>query len=803
MQRVLGNLFIFFTSSVMTLTNLGCMINASITNQSSQALQLELLNSPTVATSWSSLHPNFELLINEPSGLPLVTNEKVLVEIIQDPTGQAQLYGTTQIDVVNGRADLSQFAIDLPGVQYVLRFSILGQSLETDPFDIISAAVTVEPFFPINGANFMDYVPQAPDKRVHEHEDRNDFASSIYMHGGEIRKIILPDFAECDDLILEEALGLFHWQCNDEGDKTFFYSRRFKEGKGLRDALNSNSFKQNNIVIKKGSVTVAESALATWWTNPVTPLTLNSGGADSLLSLNSSGTIYTVSSSGQSRGIQFTASKVALVTLGANTIISNTPTLASIDCESAMPGTDNICFISGAADSGWLEVKVNQTNPVRTISIGTGQSFGTIYPHWRIHNSTITSTNTAVAAAGLYIGSTLSTITDSTILSDGFFAIRQQDGDYSRYDNNKVSSKNGYGLYSNMAENLNISRTHVFNCGEDGVSLFGFFSSVIDSVFSNNSKNGIDITSSYQIGLFNNITNNNSENGINLIGVDSDLISGNISFGNQNGLYRGSHGTSPGGIRNNIFSHNSLNGLHFDSTSKVEISNNLIQFQSGNAINISGTSTDLTWTDQLILFGNSTNCVETSSGANPGLIGTTCANQGSSTATLTTGTDTSDYLTGATADSTNTSADPSGTALASTISDWTTFVSPFVSWIRSIPSNVLRCNNTDTCQIFNFTLKNSATLARNINGVPTPNQTCPASVHGNESFPIYFSTALKNAVEITGDLIGDDNGFCESHEDCYFQPHIGLNESAHWNEMKQCVFEDGPDITNVRIYFKE
>ena len=47
------------------------------------------------------------------------------------------------------------------------------------------------------------------------------------------------------------------------------------------------------------------------------------------------------------------------------------------------------------------------------------------------------------------------------------------------------------------------------------------------------------------------------------------------------------------------------------------------------------------------------------------------------------------------------------------------------------------------------------------------------SIGGDWTSPKCVSVFLRNAVEISGDLIGNDNGLCESDEICLFTPNIG------------------------------
>jgi|GEM_PF-6988723 len=592
-----------------------------------------------------------------------------------------------------------------------------------------------------------------------------------------------------------------HWHCNEEGTDTFIYSRRFKEGKGLRNLLNASSFKSNRVTIKKLGITVAESPLSnTWWANPVTPLTLNSGGMDTFLNLNSSGTIYTVSASGLSRGIAFTANKVGLVTLGDTTVISNTASISTnLDCEPWPAGNGNQtnCMISGSGEAGWLEAKINMTLGLRAVYLGTAQVSFNISKNWRIHNSSITTTH--ASSYPLYIESGFMRMTDSILQTSGVAAIRHDLGYYSKFDNIYISGGSIGAIYQSTSTWYSIfNRLKVYNTPAGGMNLNGFFKSVLSSQIYNNAGIGIDINTSQDVTILNSIISNNG--GVGITTTDVAIIGGNmISNNSGTGLELGENSFSPGSrVENNYITNNGA-GIIAHNSSNWIVSNNIVSTNQNSAISITGNSTSLVWSNKLILDANNSNCNVTTTGPNPGLTNGACANQGASTANLITNVDTSNYLNGFTSDSANTHT--TGTSLFSSITDWVNFSNRFRVWVKSIPDRIGRCSTTNTCEIFDFSLKNTAAEALFANGIPTSGANCPASVHGDEEIEIYFSYALYNAMEIFGDFAGNDNGLCESNEDCLYYPHIGVYQGNESRPLQSCVFQNGTNLTNIKIYF--
>lgn len=80
---------------------------------------------------------------------------------------------------------------------------------------------------------------------------------------------------------------------------------------------------------------------------------------------------------------------------------------------------------------------------------------------------------------------------------------------------------------------------------------------------------------------------------------------------------------------------------------------------------------------------------------------------------------------------------------------------------------------------------------------------CPSAVHGNKVSKNLESTAktyLSNAFEILGDEIGNDNGLCESNEDCIYTPNFGSYQgTGDFYSNGTCIFQNGT-ISGVQMY---
>ena len=75
-------------------------------------------------------------------------------------------------------------------------------------------------------------------------------------------------------------------------------------------------------------------------------------------------------------------------------------------------------------------------------------------------------------------------------------------------------------------------------------------------------------------------------------------------------------------------------------------------------------------------------------------------------------------------------------------------------------------------------------------------------------------TYLHNATELAGDFSGNDNGLCESFEQCLYTPNIGAYQGHEIDPAANCTvgtteiqgvtycnvtFSAGPTITNVTL----
>ena len=212
----------------------------------------------------------------------------------------------------------------------------------------------------------------------------------------------------------------------------------------------------------------------------------------------------------------------------------------------------------------------------------------------------------AVNRAAIYLGvsgDTGSTVTNNTVWNDYDGIDIQSSGTTTVVENNRISSSSRYGIYIVSA---GVARNNVVSSsGDFGIRLDNGTLAENNTVFSN--RHGILASHSGSGIIRNNRVFNNTEWGI--AGYHDALIEGNTVFGNQYGIGAWNFNLFTGDIVNNVIYANTTHGIWFDrggagalvknnsiyqplgvgieltnSSSNVELRNNIIEVQSGAAI---------------------------------------------------------------------------------------------------------------------------------------------------------------------------------------------------------------------------
>ncbi|MBK7890731.1 MAG: hypothetical protein IPJ84_07760 [Bdellovibrionales bacterium] len=551
-----------------------------------------------------------------------------------------------------------------------------------------------------------------------------------------------------------------------------FYSVALKPFKGLKDLITGTSWRNLSVTITSSAGSVSSPSSA-WWSNTITALPDNSTPASGVVSLSSSGTIYTLASSRATEGYAITASKVAIATLGGS-VLSYVAGANNFNVTSGLTASPNIRAIVATAGQNylWIEADISGASSIDTQA--GAPILARNLKHLRIKNSNIRiSANKLLDLNGV----TKSAILDTKLTNSAGPAIE--------IDNSRdvvvarVHVSNAYqGIYAYNSPNVYFSE--ITSIGVDGYSL-EFDGSNLGTATAvsaiNSAYVGIDLWESSNATIHNALA----------INVDSSAIGGG----------------SATAITGNTWSQLAIG----DSPTAFGVNNSTSSKVTGN----------------IVLGGNTTNCSATNSGSG---FTSACANAGLGNATFIEKTAASfaASIVGKVSSDIQNASDTAGTATYPTVFNVGTFdFLGFTSWFRSwgkegasFPNSNHRGRfsntsvagriwdsrplTTDT-HIFNRT--HTPTTA---NTAITANAACPTQLRGDVYLTDQQSRKyLKNAIEFIGDSLGNENGLCESNEVCVYTPNFGGYQGEGALFSNSCTFSDNGDATNnvtgVTMYF--
>lgn len=601
------------------------------------------------------------------------------------------------------------------------------------------------------------------------------------LHGAEHLKIA-TGLDSCTGLTLVETLGVFKWKCVLDDGKAFFFSSDLKDGKGLRNLISTTGWIDNSVKIYKNANLILESPLTKWWDNVIQSLPANSGTPGLVLpaSGNGVGIIYYFNSDQTTRAYR-PAPKTAIVSLNSAKLKPLDATASENTCINFFGNQSCLLDLTNSTMS-WIEVDLEYT--------------ATSAPYWAIYlkganfsrvvNSSIAGRASTMSNSGIY----------ST--ESGFVKIK----------NLQVSSFAECLQWYNFNDYTHIENVFLKNCNY-GLDLNALNSnSLIRKVFVVNNARGVTVNGSSSDTIIQGVSSLNNLYGNLIFGSSStpvyimSMMSVNSGFNNSNSdLFLGA-GTSA-------------------TLTNLAITNSLFALSLGNAV-------PAKFSGALVLGSNVNNCAAVSPGY--GLVNSTCADtytdgastygSSSSNAVLRIGKTAVNSFNGrVTVNDILSVVDMNGLATFASLipAALLKLDSGFRSWGRESTNTFDnttaqgRCSSGN-CRIYDWTMKLTDTVFKNTSGDgTTQNQTfiagatCPSAVHGNkvtnsnDTIPI---TYLNNAWEIVSDNVGDEDGFCESNEDCVYAPNFG----AYQNELDggelsstSCLFQDGI-LSNINIY---
>lgn len=670
----------------------------------------------------------------------------------------------------------------------------------------------VAALYPTNGAKWNDYV-KGSNWLTATDVACNSATDTACLHGGERRVVVATGKTSCTGLTATDDLGAFNWVCDASVSPVRLVSTRLAGGKHLSDLLDFDtpSFKANKVTVYSDGAAWGVTPDSSWWSNPV--VISNAGGY-----VDSASTIYLATTNPAiAYLLAGSTQKVALVVKPGITLSG--------------PGTNFRVVEMSGGDYLWFEGSIDATGETDGITIGNGVKFN------RLHGVTVKN----ALSSGIHLApsTTRIALTDITSKNNNSYGVRLDGASHNTFENLNASNNIvGLGLV-NSSSNNNFTNTALAYSNYRGLSVDGGSShnAFAGLRIDNSDGEAIYVAGSSNNNAFSNVTAvGNGSTGTSMVSINGSVntILQAVTAGNSlNTGIRLSNGSNNAAISALASISNRQFGIAISSNNNTfaDIAAGYSNGSIGEGINISSNYNTFTG---LLRFGNNIfNC--NVYGTNPGLADSTCANNGSSNAALTTNTDLASSFVGkVSSDDAQNAGDTNGSADFSLITpatfDWLHFNNSYRTWgiesAASFPGADQRGRwNAGIGRIYDWSLSAADSgnggspallgvipLPTGSNFIvhkwdasaaatpPTNTTACEAIVPGSRwSFILSscFTNYLRGAIEIAGDDIGNDNGLCESNETCLYTPNIGSYQGSG-SLVSAGVFTGGT-ITGVTL----
>lgn len=686
--------------------------------------------------------------------------------------------------------------------------TLTGENSQLFRFYYAAGSDRVLPVYSVNGINWNDYIAKSGNSPFGQSDlPCTKARADNCMHAGEIRKVVTAK-ASCTNLTVSETLAAFDWVCSAASGNAVFYTTGFKSTKGLGDVVQEAGWIANPVTILDTGVGFLTTS-GNWWGNTVTPLPNNSG--TSVSSLATAGTVYVLDASRTTKGYNINADRISLVIRPSATLsfVGSTNNCNASTAEVA--SANATCMIAaGNQKNLWIEGKTEGQSVITSFGV-----LLTDVTSSRVHGVVVDKTNMdGIALFGNSNGNRLTNITVKNVSTS--YKLLNLQGDYNLVQN--YASSGGESNYINGSYNR-LTNIRVANTAKWPIDLAGsYFNTLHQVMISNGGLGGIYCYTCWDatitMATVNHVEDTGGSTGGYSLGlVDADRIT-TLGFsalsGDSSSSFTNAY-TTDNNTFVNVMAATLLGGSFSTITpTNLKIANMGLFLNWTDPIALD-TVTNGTFSEALLLGGASNICV-VSGGTNPGLVNSTCANQGSSSATVTTGLSLASTFVGRVAsnDTANTS-DSSGSATYAASMDWLNFDNWYRGWglnhATTWTGTYGRCKS-GTCRIWDWRLRNTDTTLRNRLGTAfVAGTTCPAAVHGNKTMTDMQAvprTFLLNAYEIVDNYRlnpnGNNNGLCESGEGCIYTPNMGSYQGeGDYEAAGTCNFQNGT-VSNVQMY---
>jgi|GEM_PF-5835971 len=585
------------------------------------------------------------------------------------------------------------------------------------------------------------------------------------FHSGIMKSFVLEKNS-CDGLSITDNLDVLNWRCMIKNGNAQFVSVGIKEGMGLSDLLNADSWKSISINIKKNGCDLYRSNPAKLWENPVRNLdTLNNivGGLSGV-----QGVVAVDPNAGPS-AVAFTLD---------NTASTNGGVIYTINSDVSYPGfnlnEDKVALV--VLNNAKLSFAANGNNcsaiPQPDLSANT-ECIVTSYQNNFLWVEGRFDSDGAQANHGLYF----------------------RDTPFSQLRKIEISDVSTYGFFP-RSQLMNIQDISIFDTSNLGMNMQGDHYVMFNVRVAHTGGVGAIFADNISDSKFIKVSTDSAANGLLVSQGDRNSILGLHSTGNINrnlNIYSNANNNT----FVNTFLSGSNNSLDLEDSDQNTF-HDLISINGVGNITLSGGFIGVTNFEGELLADGVTGCT---------IAGTTNIDancDGAGVSFFDTGDLSSSFVGLITSDPLHDLIeDISNPVTYSSIIDWHQFENKYRRWLRDTGSpDILQnsgiCAGVSSCRVWDFSLKSNDTTLLGVHGdFPTSSSAeCPSSVHGNETITNsegeVFLTAAR---EIFNDGFGDDDGLCESSEHCLFMPNYSSYQGH--GELLKCQFNDDSETTNV------
>ncbi len=702
---------------------------------------------------------------------------------------------------------------------------------------------SVEPFYPVNGADWNDYIKN-DSVTIYEASDTAATGTETggydqLLHGGEMRAFAVSGKSSCTGLVVADSAGAFNWFCDNTNPVTMI-STGLADGKYLSDLIDftSGAWKQLSVTVTDGGATYGTTPASTWWNNPI--IADNDGGALAI-----SGNVYIVTTSTPGAGYTIQSDNIAMVIQPG--IIMQGPKLGISTAVVATSAGRKFLWLEGSIDASGDDVGVfwspvfSVLRDVQIDGADTGISLLGLYMEISNNGKIYDVTSSNNAGYGIWVTSShnndFEKIVSMNNISDG---IRLWNSNLNNLYDVKTS-ENRTGMYLNGSNDNELRSVATHNNRNSGLVLGESLRNKVYNVTSvNNIGSGVQLVSSSRNNTLSHITANNNDSGF-IVNSSADNAVSDVTAFNNNSLgfslawsdnnfvsnisviNNGSSGARLFSATNNTMVNiasvnNYLNGFEASQSPNNVLFNIAALNNRLSGVNLLNNSNFNTFAGILKVGGNGGQDCSESGGVSQGVVNINCTNTGAYGSTTYTGHTSSAVLHRASLhaldsfmgkvtinDGTN-SSDSNGTALYDSITDWTSFDNDYRGWGRdgnafADTSHVFAVMSGMTARIWDWNLAATGDTADNGSAVLHSALVFPETKWGWLPFTWSLSGTtnyLVHAVEVMDDGIGNENVLCESNETCLVTHNIGSYQ-GHGPMISAGSHSVGTTIINVTL----